>query len=92
MVMDNAGKTLTIKHIPGPLGVRGRYSDNRLIEAKLGWKPSMTLQEGLEMTYPWIREQVKKAADQRRPDLADSLRMVSLWRVPHGRMATAAHF
>ena len=59
-VMDIAGKTLTIKPIPGPLGVRGRNSDNRLIETKLGWKPSMTLREGLEKTYHWIAEQVEK--------------------------------
>lgn len=60
-VMDIAGKKLTIKHIPGPLGVRGRNSDNRLIREKLGWEPQMTLKEGLEKTYPWIREQVEKA-------------------------------
>ncbi len=61
MVMDIADKKQTIKHIPGPLGVRGRYSDNRLIGEKLGWKPTMTLREGLEKTYPWITEQVEKA-------------------------------
>ncbi|GAI83541.1 unnamed protein product, partial [marine sediment metagenome] len=59
-VMDIAGKTLTIKHIPGPLGVRGRNSDNRLIEEKLGWKPTMSLREGLGNTYPWIKGQVEK--------------------------------
>jgi len=64
MVMQVAGIKQTIRHIPGPLGVRGRNSDNRLMEAKLGWKPTMTLQEGLEMTYPWIRQQVEKAAEQ----------------------------
>ena len=58
MVMQIAGKKLTIKHIPGPLGVRGRNSDNRLISEKLGWKPSRTLREGLEKTYSWIQEQV----------------------------------
>ena len=39
-IMDIAGKRLTIRHIPGPLGVRGRNSDNRLIREKLGWAPS----------------------------------------------------
>ncbi|GAJ09124.1 unnamed protein product, partial [marine sediment metagenome] len=63
IVMDIAGKTLTIKHIPGPLGVRGRNSDNRLIEQKLGWKPQMSLREGLEKTYPWIKGQVAKSKD-----------------------------
>lgn len=60
MVMDIAGKTLTIKHVSGPLGVRGRSSDNRLIREKLGWAPSMTLKAGLTVTYRWVEEQVKK--------------------------------
>ncbi len=59
-VMDIAGKKLIIKHIPGPLGVSGRNSDNRLIEEKLGWKPTKTLREGLGNTYPWIKGQVEK--------------------------------
>jgi nucleoside-diphosphate-sugar epimerase len=58
MVMQIAGKKLTIKHISGPLGVRGRNSDNHLIAEKLGWKPSRPLREGLEKTYCWIQEQV----------------------------------
>jgi len=53
-----AGKNLTIRHISGPLGVRGRNSDNRLIESKLGWKPSRPLVEGLEKTYRWIQQQI----------------------------------
>jgi len=60
MVMEIAGKKLSIKNIPGPLGVRGRNSDNRLIYEKLGWKPSQPLAEGLKKTYSWIHEQVKK--------------------------------
>lgn len=59
MVMDIAGKKLTKKHIEGPLGVRGRNSDNNLIEQKLGWRPSRPLREGLEKTYRWIEQQVK---------------------------------
>ncbi|MCK4910288.1 MAG: NAD-dependent epimerase/dehydratase family protein [Thermodesulfovibrionales bacterium] len=61
MVMDIAGKKLTIKNIPGPEGVRGRNSDNALIEQKLGWKPTQSLREGMEKTYAWIEEQVKEA-------------------------------
>ncbi len=60
-VMEIAGKKLSIKHVPGPLGVRGRNSDNKLIYEKLGWKPSMPLKEGLKITYAWIKEQVEKA-------------------------------
>jgi nucleoside-diphosphate-sugar epimerase len=58
MIMQVAGKNLTIKHISGPLGVRGRNSDNLLIAEKLGWKPSHPLREGLEKTYSWVQEQV----------------------------------
>jgi GDP-D-mannose 3', 5'-epimerase len=58
-VMDIAGRKLTIRNVPGPLGVRGRNSDNRLIKEKLGWAPSQPLRNGLAKTYPWILEQVK---------------------------------
>jgi nucleoside-diphosphate-sugar epimerase len=59
MVMDIAGKSLTIKHVKGPLGVRGRSSDNRLIRKKLGWEPTSKLYDGLSKTYAWIEEQVR---------------------------------
>jgi nucleoside-diphosphate-sugar epimerase len=58
MVMKIAKKKLTIKHVTGPLGVRGRNSDNRLIEKKLGWKPSRPLIEGIRTTYSWIEGMV----------------------------------
>lgn len=60
MAMEIAGKKLTINHIPGPLGVRGRNSDNRLIREKLGWAPDYPLKKGLIETYRWIEEQVLK--------------------------------
>lgn len=60
MIMDIAGKKLNINHIPGPLGVRGRNSDNALIAEKLGWAPNRPLHEGLAKTYTWIAEQVAK--------------------------------
>ncbi len=62
MVMDIAGKKLSIEHVPGPLGVRGRNSDNRLIKEKLGWAPSQTLRAGLEKTYAWIEAEVRRRA------------------------------
>ena len=62
MVADIAGKTIHINHIPGPEGVRGRNSDNRLIREKLGWAPSQTLTAGLEKTYGWIERQVMRNA------------------------------
>ena len=61
MAMDIAGKRLEIQHIDGPLGVRGRNSDNRLIEQKLGWRPSQPLRIGMEETYRWIADQVSMA-------------------------------
>jgi len=59
MAMKIAGKKLTIKHIDGPLGVRGRSSDNKLIYYKLDWKPTDKLEAGLTKTYNWIDEQVR---------------------------------
>jgi nucleoside-diphosphate-sugar epimerase len=58
MVMEIAGVDLEIKHIPGPLGVRGRKSDNTLIYEKLGWKPTTKLYDGLIPLYKWIEERV----------------------------------
>ena len=60
IVMGIAGKNIKLKHIDGPLGVRGRNSDNRLIREKLEWAPSEPLKNGLTKTYSWIEEQVSK--------------------------------
>jgi GDP-D-mannose 3', 5'-epimerase len=60
LAMDIAGKQLATRHVPGPLGVRGRNSDNRLIAKVLGWAPSRSLREGLEKTYAWIEAQVER--------------------------------
>lgn len=60
IIMDIAGKNLSIRHIPGPLGVRGRNSDSRLIRQKLGWAPSRPLREGLAKTYEWIAAEVAR--------------------------------
>lgn len=59
MIMEIAGKRLTIRHIDGPQGVRGRNSQNDLIQEKLGWAPSQPLRDGLTETYAWIDTQVK---------------------------------
>ena len=61
-VCDIAGKKLRKVHVDGPLGVRGRNSDNRLIKEKLGWCPSSPLRIGLERTYAWIEQQVANSA------------------------------
>lgn len=56
------GKNLPIKHIPGPEGVRGRNSDNVLILEKIGWEPTISLADGLKVTYFWIKSQLEKDA------------------------------
>ena len=53
-----SGKNISKKHIDGPLGVRGRNSNNDLIREKLGWDYTMTLKEGIRKTYTWIKEQI----------------------------------
>jgi nucleoside-diphosphate-sugar epimerase len=62
MVIAISGKRLTVRHAAGPLGVRGRNSDNRLIREKLGWGPRTSLRAGLETTYAWISQQAAQAA------------------------------
>lgn len=58
MIIGISGKKVAIKHIDGPLGVRGRNSDNRLIQEKLGWRPSKPLIDGVRLTYDWVSKQV----------------------------------
>jgi GDP-D-mannose 3',5'-epimerase len=60
MVIDISGKNISIKNIPGPTGVRGRNSDNKLIREKLGWEPGLPLRKGMEITYKWISQQVQQ--------------------------------
>lgn len=60
MVATIAGKRIIKEHIKGPEGVRGRNSDNRLIQEKLGWAPTQSLLSGLEKTYGWILGEVLK--------------------------------
>jgi GDP-D-mannose 3',5'-epimerase len=58
IVLGFESKTIPIRHIPGPEGVRGRNSDNTLIKQKLNWVPSISLREGLNRTYAWIKTQI----------------------------------
>ena len=55
-----SGKNIQKKHIDGPLGVRGRNSDNQLIFEKLGWKPDYPLEKGIKKTFDWISQQISK--------------------------------
>ena len=58
MVISISNKKINIENIPGPEGVRGRNSDNKLIFKALGWKPSKSLLDGIEHTYDWVKQQI----------------------------------
>ena len=62
MVIGLSGKNLSINNITGPVGVRGRNSDNKLIAEKLKWAPSLPLKEGMATTYKWVSAQQAAAA------------------------------
>lgn len=59
VVIEISGKHLTIKNVEGPQGVRGRTSDNRLIQQTLDWAPKSSLRDGLKQTYAWIDAQIE---------------------------------
>ena len=61
MIAGIAGVSIDKRHIDGPQGVRGRNSDNARLRQVLGWEPSISLEEGLARTYPWIEAQVRAA-------------------------------
>jgi nucleoside-diphosphate-sugar epimerase len=58
MTIDISGKNLSVNNISGPVGVRGRNSDNTVYRKNVGWEPSQSLRIGMEKTYNWIKEQV----------------------------------
>ena len=60
-----AGKKIKVKHIDGPLGVRGRNSHNEMIRQRLNWAPSQPLKTGIEKTYRWVEEQIKKTGHKK---------------------------
>ena len=60
MVAEIAGVPIRKKHVPGPMGVRGRNSDNTLLRQVLGWEPEVSLEQGLFRTYTWIEQQVRE--------------------------------
>lgn len=69
-----AGKQVSVKHIAGPTGVRGRNSNNALIREKLGWDYSMPLKEGIAKTYAWISDRVNEQPADAASPLAVSSR------------------
>lgn len=58
MAAEIANKKIILKHIDGPLGVRGRNSDNTLIKTQLNWAPSLPLKQGINKLYTWIFAQI----------------------------------
>ncbi|MGC1373554.1 MAG: NAD-dependent epimerase/dehydratase family protein [Candidatus Sulfotelmatobacter sp.] len=71
LVAKIAGKHIAKRHnLTGPQGVRGRNSDNTLLRKVLGWEPSILLQQGLGITYPWIASQVVPQATRETVDVA----------------------
>jgi len=69
-----AGKTLTLRHdLRKPQGVRGRNSDNQRLKRALGWTPSITLETGLEVTYKWIENELRRIGSVTTPEIAGTV-------------------
>ena len=68
MIAACAGVEISIRHVPGPQGVRGRNSDNTRLRQVLGWEPRISLEEGLARTYAWIERQVHDSRAKVRPE------------------------
>lgn len=58
LIAQRAGKEISIKNVPGPLGVMGRNSHNKLIMESIGWRPGEDLEYGIDKTYAWIKNQI----------------------------------
>ena len=58
IVAENANKKILVNHIDGPLGVRGRNSNNDLIRKELDWDYKYSLKDGIKITYDWISQQI----------------------------------
>lgn len=59
LIADIAGKNIEINHIDGPTGVRGRCSDNHLINKAIGWEPKTRLKDGISKLYHWIEKEIE---------------------------------
>jgi GDP-D-mannose 3', 5'-epimerase len=61
LIVDISGKDgITLQHVAGPQGVRGRNADNTRLRQVLGWEPGTSLRDGLQETYRWIEKQVQR--------------------------------
>ena len=61
IIASVAGIEIAKKYIDGPMGVRGRNSDNSKLRSVLGWEPRISLEDGLDRTYQWIEEEVRNS-------------------------------
>ena len=66
LISTIAEKPVTIKNIPGPMGVMGRNSHNQLIRDTIGWAPADNLEHGLAQTYAWISNMVRNGIQDRK--------------------------
>ena len=66
-----ANKKVTKNHIDGPLGVRGRNSNNDLVREKLDWDYEQTLEEGIRKTYEWIKWEIMRDMYKTEPTVKD---------------------
>jgi GDP-D-mannose 3', 5'-epimerase len=60
MIAEHTGKSISLEHIDGPIGVMGRNSENTLVAKSIGWSPKVSLTDGLKKTYQWIESEVVK--------------------------------
>ncbi|XP_049848911.1 uncharacterized protein LOC126316922 [Schistocerca gregaria] len=67
MCLKFAGKTIPVRHFPGPEGVRGRNSDNTKVKKLLNWEPQVNLATGMKKTFDWIKKEIE--ADPKSKDL-----------------------
>jgi len=83
IVAEIAGIRIEKKPVPGPMGVRGRNSDNTRLREVLGWEPEITLEDGLARTYRWIEDQVRaKLAISTSASLEEEFTFSSAWPNP----------
>jgi GDP-D-mannose 3', 5'-epimerase len=85
LIIGISGKEISKRYVPGPLGVRGRNSDNRLIRAKLHWAPSQPLLAGLKTTFSWIERQLRSNRAAAAPSILNSAKS----KVPAREVAAA---
>ena len=92
LVSEIGRKALTKIHDnTKPQGVRGRNSDNTLLQSVLGWRPTTTLREGLATTYAWIWDQLSKQGRAKPPLPSGWVVALKVERMPTRALETSAH-